>query len=84
MNNKKSLWTSQTKDLVGLLHNELSLNHNNWHKFKSNKYRRSAELIIGALSQIINDGKGKDIEDLLEQSLKWIRNEVKDPGCPSH
>ncbi len=84
MSNKRSQWTSQIKDQVTQLQKELILNNKNWHKFKSNKYRRSAELIASALSQIINDGKDKDIEELIEQSLKWIREEAKDPGCPSH
>ena len=84
MTKKNPIWTNKQKDLVSLLQNELILNHNNWHKFKSNKYKRSAELIASALSQIINNGKDKDIEDLIEQSLKWIREEAKDPGCPSH
>ena len=81
---KNALWTNQTKHLIGSLHTELILNNNNWHKFKSNKYRRSAELVASALAQIINGGKDKDIEELLEQSLKWIKGEAKDPGCPSH
>ncbi len=84
MTKKNSLWSNQTKNLIGLLHTELTLNNNNWHKLKTNKYRRSAELIASALSQIINGGEDKDIEDLIEQSLKWIREEAKDPGCPSH
>ncbi len=84
MSNKRSQWTSQIKDQVTQLQKELILNNKDWHKFKSNKYRRSAELMASALSQIINDGKDKDIEELIEQSLKWIREEAKDPGCPSH
>ena len=70
---KNTLWTNQTKHLIGSLHNELILNNNNWHTFKTNKYRRSAELIASALSQIINGGEDKDIEDLLEQAQKWIK-----------
>ncbi|KGG15090.1 MULTISPECIES: DUF6439 family protein [unclassified Prochlorococcus] len=77
-------WTLEVKALVKSIHSELSLNEKNWHKFKNNKYRRSAELLSGALSQIINDGKQDDIEGLIEQSLHWIREEIKDPGCPSH
>ncbi len=84
MPNKNTLWTIETKNLISSLQTELVLNNKNWHRFKSNKYRRSAELITSALSQIINHGEDKDIEDLIEQSLKWIREEVKDPGCPSH
>ena len=81
---RNSLWTRETKRLLQSLHAELILNNNNWHKLKTNKYRRSAELLISALSQIINNGKDKDIEDLIKQALKWIKEETKDPGCPSH
>ncbi len=81
---RNSLWTTQAEILVKSLHSELVLNNHNWHKLKSNKYRRTAELIVSALSQIINGGKDKDIEDLIEQSLKWIKGDAKDPGCPSH
>ena len=84
MPKRSSLWTNETKDLVKGLNAELRLNSNNWHSLKSNKNRRAAELITSALSQIINDGKESDIEELIEQALKWIRGESKDPGCPGH
>ena len=84
MKNDSSLYSVQVKKLILDLHSQLLINDRDWHKFKSNKYRRAAELIASALSQIANNGKGEDIEELIQQSLLWIREEVKDPGCPSH
>ncbi len=84
MKKNKSIWTNRTEALINDLHTELRLSNNNWHKYKSNKYRRAAELLASALSQIIRNGKEADIEALIQQSLCWIREEVTDPGCPSH
>ncbi len=84
MNRKKSIWTDSTEKLVSSLHSELALNNNNWHELKTNNSRRAAELLISALSQIIKNGSKDDIEALIEQSLLWIKGEIKDPGCPSH
>ncbi len=84
MSQKQSKWTTKTYTLIKELHLELTLNNKNWHKLKNNNSRRSAELLSSALCQIINDGNKNDIESLIQQSLLWIRKEVKDPGCPSH
>ena len=80
----KDIWPDKVHLLVKELHNEISLNNHNWHKFRGNKRRRSAELIISAVSQLINDGDETDIEDLLNQAILWINEEIKDPGCESH
>ena len=80
----KNIWSKETETLVKALHEELILNNHDWHKLKTNKNRRAAELLTSAISQIINNGKQTDIEALIEQSLRWIKEEVKDPGCPSH
>ncbi len=84
MSQKKSIWTAKTYRLVQELHLEITLNNENWHRFKNNNSRRSAELLSSALCQIINDGEKSDIESLINQSLLWVRKEVKDPGCPNH
>ena len=84
MNRKDYLWSEKIKSLVKELHNEISLDNHNWHKFRGNKQRRSAELIISAMSQLINNGDEKEIEKLLRQATLWITNKVKDPGCESH
>ena len=59
-----SNWSEKTKILIKELNKELRLNHNNWHKYKNDSNRRSAELIASGLSQLINDGEEKEIEEL--------------------
>ena len=78
------IWSEKAKLLTKDLHNEISLNNYNWHKFRGNKQRRSAELIISAISQLINDGDELEIENLLKQAISWIKEDVKDLGCKSH
>tara|TARA_B100000965_G_scaffold369481_1_gene356896 strand:+ start:170 stop:421 length:252 start_codon:yes stop_codon:yes gene_type:complete len=80
----KSIWSEKAKLLSRELHNEVSLDNYNWHQFRGNKKRRSAELIISALSQLINDGDDVEIEKLLKQAMLWIKEEVKDDGCKGH
>ena len=80
----KHIWSEKAKALAKDLHNEISLDNYNWHEFRGNKQRRSAELIISAISQLINDGDEKEIENLLNQAILWIREEIKDKGCKSH
>ena len=80
----KHMWPEKVHLLVKELHNEISLNNHNWHKYRGNKHRRSAELIISAVSQLINDGNEEEIEDLLNQAILWITEEIKDTGCKDH
>ena len=80
----KHIWSEKAKSLTKDLHNEISLDNYNWHEFRGNKQRRSAELIISAISQLINDGDEIEIEKLLNQAILWIREEIKDKGCKSH
>ena len=80
----KSIWSDKAKLLAKELHNEISLDNYNWHKFRGNKQRRSAELIISAISQLINDGDELEIESLLKQAILWIKEDVKDQGCKGH
>ena len=80
----KYIWPEKVHILTKELHNEISLNNHNWHKFRGNKQRRSAELITSAFSQLINDGDDAEIEDLLNQAILWINEGVKDTGCKSH
>ena len=84
LNKNSSIWPEQAHSLVKKLHNEIRLDNYNWHKFRGNKQRRSAELIISAVSQLINNGDDAEIEDLLNQAILWIKEEIKDTGCKSH
>ena len=79
-----SIWTEKAKLLAKELHNEIGLDNYNWHQFRGNKKRRSAELIISAISQLINDGDEVEIEELLKQAIMWIKEEIKDTGCKNH
>tara|TARA_Y100001968_G_scaffold277118_1_gene271774 strand:- start:101 stop:358 length:258 start_codon:yes stop_codon:yes gene_type:complete len=80
----KSIWSEKARLLAKELHNEISLDNNNWHRFRGNKERRSAELIVAAISQLINEGDELEIEKLLKQAILWIKEEIKDSGCKSH
>ena len=79
-----SIWSEKVKLLTKKLHNEISIDNYNWHKYRANKQRRSAELIVSAISQIVNDGDESEIEDLLNQAILWIKEEIKDSGCKNH
>tara|TARA_B100000965_G_scaffold277920_1_gene235725 strand:+ start:2434 stop:2685 length:252 start_codon:yes stop_codon:yes gene_type:complete len=79
-----SIWSEKAISIAKELHNEISLDNHNWHQFRGNKQRRSAELIISALSQLINDGDEVEIENLLKQAILWIKEDVKDQGCKGH
>ena len=79
-----SIWTEEAKLLAKELHNEISLDNYNWHQFRGNKQRRSGELIISAISQLINDGDEIEIENLLKQAILLIKEDIKDEGCKSH
>ena len=81
---KKSIWSEKAKLLAKDLHNELSLDNYNWHQFRGNNHRRSAELITSSLSQLIHDGDEVEIETLLNQAILWLKEEVKDNGCKGH
>ncbi len=82
--NTNSIWSGKAKLLAKELHNELSLDNYDWHQFRGNKQRRSAELIISAISQLMNGGDEVEIEILLNQAIMWIKEEVKDEGCKGH
>ena len=79
-----SEWPTNSKELAIELHSQLKLNNLNWHHLKGNSERRAAELIAAAMVQIISEGKPSDVVNLLTHSIKWIKREVKAPGCPQH
>ncbi len=77
-----SPWPLNSKDIALELHSELKLDNKNWHHLKDKPERRAAELIAGAMVQLMSGGKPSDVVSLLNQSIKWINNEIKAPGCP--
>tara|TARA_B100000700_G_scaffold308508_1_gene386313 strand:+ start:2640 stop:2894 length:255 start_codon:yes stop_codon:yes gene_type:complete len=84
MNQGKSIWTKKTISLARELHDEITIDNYSWHKFRSNNKRRSAELIMSAISQLINNGDEAEIEELLKQAILWLKKEIKDSGCINH
>ena len=80
----KYIWSEKAKLLAKELHDEISLDNHNWHQFRGNKQRRSGELIISAISQLINDGDESEIKSLLNQAILWIKEDIKDSGCENH
>ncbi len=82
MNRKDSDWPQEASLLARELHSKLTLSDKDWHKQKGKSHRRSAELLAGALVQLINGGRLSDIEAMTTQGLLWLKDEVRDPGCP--
>ena len=79
----KTNWPLESKKLAIDLHSKLTIKHLDWHKLKSNHKLRAAELISAALIQLLSAGETKNITELLEQSILWLKKEINDPGCPS-
>ena len=76
-------WNEDIIELVQTLNEKLKIDHNNWHKFKGNKYKRSAELISAGLCQLIISSNEKDAIDYMEESIKWLKEINVDKPCPS-
>lgn len=77
-------WPDEAPPLAQELHGQLRLDDRDWHRLKSNADRRAAELLSGALVQLLQGGERADVEALINQGLLWLRRELKDPGCPQH
>ncbi len=82
MKAKKSKWSEKAKRMAIELHSELKLNDKNWHEFKNDSEIRAAELLASAIVQLLHQGESSDIEELSKQAIRWLKREVKDPGCP--
>ncbi len=76
-------WDKETIKLVQNLSGKLKIDHSNWHKFKGNKYKRSAELISAGLCHLIISCNEKETIDYLEESIKWLKEINQDQPCPS-
>ncbi len=79
-----SIWTEKAKTLTKDLHQEIRIDDQTWHKYRGNKQRRSAELIVSAISQLMHNGDEIEIENLLKQAILWIKEDIKDTGCQNH
>ena len=76
-------WGNDIIELVQKLNDKLRIDHNNWHKNKGNKYKRSVELISAALCQLIISNNEKYAIDYMEESIKWLKEINVDKPCPS-
>ena len=76
-------WEEDVIKLAQQLNDKLKIDHNNWHKYKGNKYKRSAELISASLCQLLISGNEKDTIEYLEESIKWLDEINVDKPCPS-
>ena len=68
--------------LAQRLNDKLKITHINWHKLKSKKRNRSAELISAALCQLVISGNEEVAIDYLEESVKWLKGINVDKPCP--
>ena len=78
---KQVEWPLEVQRQAKELHAQLSLNDHNWHQLKGDADHRAAELLAGALVQLLHGGDRSDVEALTDQSLRWIKRELKAPGC---
>ena len=73
------------EDIIQLaqrLNDKLKINHVDWHKLKSKKINRSAELISAALCQLLISKNENDVINYLEESIKWLKGINIDKPCP--
>ena len=76
-------WDDEIIELTQKLNDKLKIDHNDWHKYKGNKYKRSAELISACLCQLIISSNKKDAIEYMEESIKWLKGINIDKPCPS-
>ena len=77
-----SKWPPNAKESAIELHSQLKLDNKNWHQLKDDSERRSAELLSGAMVQLLSGGEHSEITALINQSKRWLMNEINAPGCP--
>ena len=76
-------WDKDIIELAIKLNDKLTINHNDWHKYKGNKHKRSAELMSAGLCQLIISLNEKDAIQYMEESIKWLKDINIDKPCPS-
>ena len=76
-------WNEDIIELAQKLNDKLKIDHNNWHKFKGNKHKRSAELMSAGLCQLLISSNEKDAIVYMEESIKWLKGINVDKPCPS-
>ena len=78
-----TFWDKDTIQLVQSLNDKLKIDHSNWHKYKGDKYKRSAELISAGLCHLIISCNEKEAIEYIEESIKWLKEINVDQPCPS-
>ncbi len=76
-------WNEDIVKLAQKLNDRLKIDHNNWHKFKGNKYNRAAELMSAGLCQLLVSRNKKVAIQYMEESIKWLKDINQDKPCPS-
>ena len=76
-------WDKEVVDLTQKLNDKLKIDHKNWHKYKGNKFKRSAELISAGLCHLIISGNDRYAIEYMEESIKWLKEINIDKPCPS-
>ena len=76
-------WDKDIIELSQKLNDKLKIDHNNWHKFKGNKYKRSAELMSAGLCQLLISKNEEYAVKYMEESIKWLKEINVDKPCPS-
>lgn len=87
-------WPSGSRSTAEALHQQLRINHLDWHAFKGQPQRRAAEQLAAALVVLLDEAnppgaaqasaQRQQAEELVAHALGWLRGERRDPGCPSH
>lgn len=86
-------WPESAAEQAEALQRLLAISDRDWHAHKSQPSRRAAELLAGALVQLLQgDGPGATSESkareraitLTSTALGWLNGELRDPGCPQH
>ena len=50
-------------------------------QLKNNSERRSAELLASSLVQLLSGGNHSEIIEQVNQSMRWLKQEIKAPSC---
>ncbi len=82
MTKRKDYWPTEAISLSKELHSQLSINDKDWHALKGISNRRAAELLSGALTQLLQGGSISEVSAMVEQGILWLNQEISDPGCP--
>ena len=87
-------WPDGSRAAAEALHRLLTINNRDWHALKSQPQRRAAEQLAAALVQLLDGNNAPAAPQataqrqqaiaLVENSLGWLKGELRDPGCPSH